>query len=326
MSNILFCSVGRRGRLLQDFKKSLPNSTLIATDNNPTAPALYFADKQYIVPKITDENYLNTILDICKKENVKAITTLIDPEIEILSKNRDLFIENGILPLCPDERTATLCFDKFKMFQYLKENNINTVLTFDSLASFKSAHSNGEVDFPVFIKPRSGSGSVGAKKVNSIQELRALIKENSHDYIIQEFMSGGDIDSDVYVDTITNQPVSIFSKKKLETRIGGASKTISFKDEKLFEFIKKALSLFKFYGPIDVDFFYNDGKYYLSEVNPRFGGAYLHAYGAGVDFIKLIQNNINGIENKDIIGEYDQDVIMMMYDDVVIKRKNELAK
>ena len=52
--------------------------------------------------------------------------------------------------------------------------------------------------------------------------------------------------------------------------------------------------------------------------------AYLHAYGAGVDFIKLILNNMNGIENQSIIGQYDEDIIMMMYDDVVIKRKSEL--
>ena len=73
-----------------------------------------------------------------------------------------------------------------------------------------------------------------------------------------------------------------------------------------------------------MDFFIKDGEYYLSEINPRFGGAYLHAYGAGVDFIKLILNNIDGKENQSIIGQYDEDVIMMMYDDVVIKRKSEL--
>ena len=77
-------------------------------------------------------------------------------------------------------------------------------------------------------------------------------------------------------------------------------------------------------GPCDMDFFIKNGEYYLSEINPRFGGAYLHAYGAGVDFIKLILNNIHGVENKSIIGLYDEDVIMMMYDDVVIKKKSEL--
>lgn len=73
-----------------------------------------------------------------------------------------------------------------------------------------------------------------------------------------------------------------------------------------------------------MDFFYQNGQYYLSEINPRFGGAYLHAYGAGVDFVKLIRENVEGRENPENIGNYEEDVVMMMYDSVVIKKKSEL--
>ena len=118
---------------------------------------------------------------------------------------------------------------------------------------------------------------------------KAMIEDSS--LIIQEFMSDAlDIDADIYVDTISNQAVSLFSKKKLETKIGGASKTVSFKDDNLNQFASEALQAFQFNGPIDMDFWYRDGQYYLSEINPRFGGGYLHAYGAGVDFVKLIMN------------------------------------
>lgn len=132
-------------------------------------------------------------------------------------------------------------------------------------------------------------------------------------------MDGDDIDADVYIDTISHKPVSIFTKRKLETKIGGAIKTISFKDSKLFKLIEEVVTKFQFNGPIDIDFFYKDGEYYLSEINPRFGGAYLHAYGCGVDFIKLIVNNLNGIENEPEFGNYDEDVLMMMYYSVVIR-------
>ena len=144
--------------------------------------------------------------------------------------------------------------------------------------------------------------------------------------IIQEYMDCIDLDADVYIDTITHEAVAAFSKKKIETRIGGASKTVSFKDEKLFDFISKIVKTLKFNGPVDMDFFYRDGQYYLSEVNPRFGGAYLHAYGAGVDFIKLIENNLNGIANKPNFGDYEEGVVMMMYDSVVIKKQADLAR
>ena len=105
--NLLFCSVGRRAELIKYFKKSLyKDSKIIATDHLNTAPALYFADKQYIVPKIIDENYLTIILDICEKERIDVITTFIDPEIELLAEHRDLFEARGITVLAPSKESA----------------------------------------------------------------------------------------------------------------------------------------------------------------------------------------------------------------------------
>lgn len=317
--NILFCSAGRRVELLKDFRKSMDEGDrIIAADLSNLAPALYVADAHYLVPRIDDLTYLDTILDICRKEKINAVTTLIDPEIELLAKNRACFEEIGIEVLAPYTETAELCFDKFKMYQYLTAHGVPTPDTWGDYASAMAAVESGSLAFPVFVKPRTGSGSVGARKVQNAETLKALC-EADPSLIIQRLMTG-DLDADVYIDTISHKAVSAFSKRKLETKIGGASKTISFKDEKLFDFIRRITDLLKFNGPVDMDFFYQDGTYYLSEVNPRFGGAYLHAYGAGVDFIKLIKNNINGIENIPVFGNYEDDIVMMMYDSVVITK------
>lgn len=325
MNNILFCSVGRRARLLMDFRESMRGSgQLIATDLSPVAPALFFADKPYLVPRITDARYFDRILEICRENEVKAITTLIDPEIEILAKHRKELLDMNVLPLCPAEWTAHLCFDKYEMFRHLRSKGVRTVLTYNSIDSFQKGLTQGEVAFPVFMKPISGSGSVGIGRCNTMDEVVKKWNDGNFTYIIQELMTGGDCDADVYVDCISHKPVAIFSKKKIESRIGGASKTVSYKDPKLFEFVEQVCSVLELYGPCDMDFFMKDGDYYLSEINPRFGGAYLHAYGAGVDFIQLILKNIEGKENSSIVGQYDDGVIMMMYDDVVIKCQAEL--
>lgn len=325
MYNILFTNAGRRGTLLKNFKQSIgKDGKVIATDNWSVAPALFLADKYYLTPKINEKHYLDSILEICEKEKIQVITSLIDPEISILAENRQLFLDRGIIPLCPSKATADLCFDKYKMFLYLKEQGIKTVSTYSDIDDFDIAFRKGDISFPVFVKPRTGSGSVGAQKVHSYEELKLLFLEDKFDYIIQEYMNCEDFDADVYVDTITNQAVSAFSKRKIETRIGGASKTISFKDKKLFKFIEEIVSKFEFYGPLDMDFFYKDGEYYLSEVNPRLGGAYLHAYGSGVDFPKLIANNVKGIANTPCFGEYEEGILMLMYDEVVITKVQDL--
>lgn len=326
MNNLLFCSVGRRGRLLRNVKETIGKTgLLVGTDNQSTAPALQFCDRQYVVPRITDPAYVDTILNICRENGIKAVTTLIDPEIEILAANTERFKEAGVIPLCPAPKSAIYCFNKYELFKYLTEKGIRTPLTFHDWDEFKATLADGRISFPVFMKPICGSGSVGAHKVHTIEQAEADWNSGEHDYIIQELMTGGDCDADVYVDTISHKAVAAFSKRKIETRIGGASKTISFKDPRLFAFIEQICSVFEFNGPLDMDFFIRDGEYYLSEINPRFGGAYLHAYGAGVDFIKLIVNNINGIENPVNIGDYDDDVLMLMYDDVVIAKASDLV-
>ena len=322
--NILFLSVGRRGELIKDFKRSLGSgSVLIGADCSPYAPALYFADKRYLVPKIDAPDYIDKVLEICRREGVSAVTTLIDPEIALLAKARDRFTAIGVEVLAPYPETAELCFDKFKMFRYLRERGIRTVETWGTSEEFLPAYEAGEAALPVFVKPRTGSGSVGAHRVDSLEELRSEMSRDPS-LIVQELMDGLDMDADVYIDTVSRQAVSAFSKRKLESRIGGASKTVSFKDPVLFRFIREICSVLEFNGPVDMDFFYKDGAYYLSEVNPRFGGAYLHAYGAGVDFIKLIEKNLRGEANEPRFGDYEEGVVMMMYDSVVIVRPEEL--
>ena len=326
--NYLMCSVGRRCELMKDFRISMEaGSRIIATDISPYAPALYFADKQYIVPRIDDPVYIDTILDICKREQINAVTTFIDPEIMLLAENRGRFTEIGVEVLAPYTETARLCFDKYEMFRFLQRNGIRTVMTWGTFEEVKAALDEGQASLPVFVKPRKGSGSVGARKVADLETLHAAFKQDPS-LIAQELMTGEgcyDLDADIYVDTISHEPVAIFSKRKISTGIGGANKMISFKDDKMFDFAREALSCFEFNGPIDADFFYKNGEYYLSEVNPRFGGAYLHAYGAGVDFIKLIEKNLHGEENEAQIGNYEEGVVMMMYDSVVIKKCGEFA-
>jgi carbamoyl-phosphate synthase large subunit len=310
-----------------DFRRSLAGrGKVIATDNWSVAPALFLADKMYMVPKIHDPSYMETVLDICRKEKIRAVTSFIDPEIEVLAGQREVFRSQGILPLCPSLETARLCFDKYEMFRHLRAHGVRTVLTYRDLASFKEGLAKGEIAFPVFIKPVTGSGSVGARRVEDLATLEVLIREGRYDYIIQELMTEGDCDADVYVDCISHEVVSVFSKRKIETRIGGASKTVSFKDPALFDFVREVCAVLELSGPCDMDFFLKDGQYCLSEINPRFGGAYLHAYGAGVDFVRYILRNIDGLPNEPEIGCYDEGVLMLMYDDVVITKESELLR
>ena len=138
--------------------------------------------------------------------------------------------------------------------------------------------------------------------------------------MIQEYMQGQEIGVDAYIDILSDEVVSLFTKKKLKMRAGETDKAVSFKDEKLFNIIYEFIIKAGFKGIIDIDVFDINGEYYISEVNPRFGGGYPHAYECGVNVPKMIINNIKGIENESKIGNYKENIYMMKYNEIKISK------
>lgn len=320
--NLLITSVGTRNKVVQYFKKEFKNiGKIVATDMSELAPAIYEADKFYIVPSMNDPLYLDKILDICKNEKIDAIFTLIDPEISLIAENKKKFLDIGVVPLVSDYELVELALDKYKMFKYLNENGYKTAKSYIDKKEFYCDLDEGKINFPVFVKPIKGSASINISKISSKKEIDILF-ELYDNLIIQEFLDGQEIGADVYIDPISKKVVSIFTKEKIKMRAGETDKSKSFKDEKLFKLISELVEKIGYTYMIDIDIFRINGEYYISEINPRFGGGYPHAYECGIDFIKLIINTINNQENKNQVGNYKDNIYMMKYNDIMIINKN----
>jgi carbamoyl-phosphate synthase large subunit len=104
-------------------------------------------------------------------------------------------------------------------------------------------------------------------------------------------------------------------------RAGETDKAVSFKDPALFDLIERFVLEAGYRGQIDIDIFDIGGTYFISEVNPRFGGGYPHAYESGCDHMSLILNNLQGRPNPRNIGAYDEGICMMKYNEVKIVRE-----
>ena len=50
------------------------------------------------------------------------------------------------------------------------------------------------------------------------------------------------------------------------------------------------------------------------------------SYSPIIDSFAIPFRYLNGIANESIIGEYEENIVMMMYDSVVIRKTGELAK
>ena len=318
--NILILSAGTRNKIVQYFKQTFENGTIVATDMSEIAPAIYEADKYYIVPRITADGYIDIILDICKKEHINGITSLIDPELSLLAKNKEKFDEIGVMIIGSDYELCERSLDKFQMYQWLVEHGYRCAKSYMDKEQFYADVEQGVISYPVFVKPAHGSASIAISKAYD-KETVELLCSHSEGMMIQEYLNGQEIGADVYIDMISHKVVSIFTKKKLVMRAGETDKSVSFKDDKLFELITKFVEESGFTGQIDIDIFEIDGEYYISEVNPRFGGGYPHAFECGVDHMKLIDNNLRGISNPKNIGGYEDDIYMMKYNEIGLRGK-----
>ena len=318
--NILILSSGTRNKIVQYFKKCIgEQGRVIATDMSELAPSVYEADVFYKVPRMTDPSYLDAIFEICKKEKVDGVLTLIDPELSLLAENKEKFSQLGVTVIGSSYDLCERALDKMQMYRWLADHKYLCAKSYDNKELFYADLEAGKISFPVFVKPIRGSASVAISKVNDRETLELLLSKTDG-LMIQEFLKGQEIGADCYIDMISGELVSVFTKKKILMRAGETDKAVSFKDDRLFALVEKFVKESGWRGQIDIDIFEIDGEYYISEVNPRFGGGYPHAYESGCDHMSLILNNLNGVENKRNIGCYDEGIYMMKYNEIMIRR------
>ncbi|MGG3925069.1 ATP-grasp domain-containing protein [Metabacillus fastidiosus] len=291
MVNILITSAGRRVELVQQFIKARNSKKLsgriICADMSDLAPALYFADISYSIPKISDPMYISKLLEICQKEEVDIVIPTIDTELSILSDSVKLFQTIGTDVLISSKETIKITENKMETFKFFKSIDINTP---DSVG--KEMKYEGE--YPCFIKPVSGSSSVNVFKVKNEQELK-FFKYYIGDYIIQKFVDGDEFTIDVFCDFEGN-PIYITPRIRISTRSGEVNKTKIYYDQHLMDSVFEILKALKPKGPLTIQTIKDnvDGRYYFIEINARFGGGSPLSMMAGANSAEALYDLING--------------------------------
>ncbi len=340
-TNILILSAGTRNKVVQAFRdaerKEGRGGRVVATDASALAPALYDADKAYLVPRITAPDYVDRILEICEREAIRGVFSLIDPELSLLARERKRFEAVGAVPVVSSYELCETCLDKYRMYRLLSEKGIRTASCWIKEASFREALSAGAASYPVFVKPQKGSASLNINLAENDETVHTLFG-NYDDLMVQELMRGQEYGCDLYVDLISGRCTSLFLKKKIRMRAGETDKSVSVHVPELFEKLAAFAETCGFRGMIDIDLFHDEhglenegavvspGEWYLSEVNPRFGGGYPHAYACGVDFPSMVLRNLRGEENPVSIGSYESGIYMMKYNETAICREDALLE
>ena len=323
--NILFTCAGRRNYLLNYFRESLNgNGKIIAADMQITAPAMAVADIPVVVPDVYSKDYVDVILEVCKREHVNAIFSLNDLELPVLASERERFDEAGVKLIVSDEKVIDICFDKHKTILFGKQLGIHLPKTFLTLDKAIDDINNDNVRFPLVVKPRWGSASIGIEFPGTMEMLKLtfrlvslkisdsiLFEVSKQDpdraVMIQEKIDGTEYGLDILND-FSGRSVQVYVKEKLAMRAGETDKAVLRNKPDLEDLGFRIGNALGHIGNLDCDIFENNGRYYLLEMNPRFGGGYPFSHMAGANYPSAIIAWLEGrlFDFKSFVKNFDQ--------------------
>jgi len=279
MVNVLFTSVGRRVELLKAFKRAYKELQLkgnvVAVDIDPLAPALQVADRSYIVPRISDPSYIPTLAQICQEEEVKLVFPLIDLDIPVLARHKEELEATGARVVVVSQEAAEIVTDKWLTYRFFCDLGVPTPQTW-----LPEEIRQNKVNYPVFIKPRTGSASKYTFKINNERELDFFL-DYVPEPVVQEYLPGPEITNDVICDFEGNI-LAVVSRQRIEVRWGEVAKGKTVHDPEIIQHCITIAKGLKAVGPITVQCIMRNGRPYFTEINARFGGGAPLSFAAGV--------------------------------------------
>lgn len=303
--NILLTTVGRRSYMVDYFKKALDGAGEVhAANGTAQSPAFRVADKSVVTPLIYDGNYIPFLLSYCKGNRIDAIISLFDVDIPVLSKHKAEFAAIGTTVITADPWVTEICNDKWKTYQFLLENGFAAPKTYLTPEAALADISDGNLSFPLFVKPRWGMGSIAVFEAENETELRVFYEKTKRtigrtylkyesganidaSVVIQEKLCGTEHGMDIMND-LEGNPCSVIVKRKLAMRAGETDSAVTVDEPEIKALGERLAAIFRHPGNVDVDVFKTERGAYILEMNARFGGGYPFSHMAGANLPQAI--------------------------------------
>ncbi len=313
--NILITSAGRRVSLVELFQKAIIQldikGKVFAVDLQEHAPALQAADESQVVMRVTDENYIDQLLEICKINDINLIVPTIDTELSILSAASDLLSQNNIKVLVCDNDINHIFMDKRRAQSFFESNNIPTPRLYSTEESIELTNDK----YPLLLKPANGSCSIGVTKVYNKKELIFFL-DYLDDPIVQEFIQGDEYTIDVLVDFLGKVQCAV-PRLRIETRAGEVSKAITINDKDIIDWSYRVTELMSgVIGCVTLQCFkQKNGELKFIEINPRFGGGFPLTAAAGANYpLWILQMLSDQPIQEDMQAQWQDNFAMLRFD------------
>jgi carbamoyl-phosphate synthase large subunit len=302
MTAVLFTCAGQRVDIVTAFKRA--GATTIAADLDPLAPALYHADRHAVVPRVTDPLYLPALAELVEENDVRLIVPLNDVELTLLARARG---ELGALVPLPEAEIVEAMSDKYVASVLLGERGIA------SPPSWLPEELPAELDYPVLVKARAGFGSRHIYRANDRAELDFHLARTPVASMVQRFCAGEEFSVDVLSD-MDGRCLNAIPRTMIQSKGGESIKGMTIKDWELIDFGRTVAEALPLCGPANIQVFRGgDGRIEVTDVNPRFGGAFPLPLAAGSRYPELTLELAEGGRPEPRVGDFREGVVMTRY-------------
>jgi|SRR5665213_509973 len=288
-----------------------PSVVLVTADMDPWASGLYLTSARHrvLVPAGTAENFIDALLEQCRRHRINVLVPTVDAELEPIAAALDRFEAIGVQVLGAPADVLSLTLDKFelarKCVDVVRVPRTELVTETDPMMW----------EYPVIVKPRRGSGSRGVKIIESADDFSA--RGWHEDAMIQEFLPGEEYSIDVLA-TTDGVPLAAVPRMRVrvDSGIAVAGRTLNDPELEQFAFAVVACLRLPYISNVQVrrD---REGHPALLEVNPRVPGSLALTIAAGVDMVCYALNELRGLPIPVILKHREVAMVRYLSDHVV---------
>ena len=277
---------------------------IVAVDQSPFAAGLHRADAWENLPPCASPEYIDRVFDLCRREGVFFLFPLYSGEIGLFCEHAARFREIGVHLMLPPAQAVRTCNDKRLFGEFLEANGFRS-------PRIHEADAARVPDFPLIMKPASGSGSKNVVRIDGPADL-AYFRTKFPGHILQAFVQGREYTVDCLVDQ--GRVLACVPRTRVVVKDG---KTMVGRTEEhpgLRAATARLLAALGMNGPCNVQFIEDEGgELHVIEVNPRLaaGGLPL-SVRAGANIPAMMLRLARG-EAVEPVEAYRRGVVMTRY-------------
>ena len=198
--------------------------------------------------------------------DVRLIVPLTDLDHAVLAREREALAP--ALVLLPSAEVCGRMGDKYLAHLFFEEHGI------PSPPSWLPGDVPGDVRFPLLVKVREGFGSRHIHRVRDADELVFFLRYTPVESFVQQQCLGEEFSIDVFCD-LESRCLNAIPRTMIQSKGGESIKGMTIKDWELIEHGRRVAETIGIVGPANIQCFREpDGSLPVTDVNPRFGGAF----------------------------------------------------